>query len=161
MYTMTSPPREAQFRCLRPQLSAYVPSTYHIHRRSMTSHSHSHPHSHPHSPAYTHSYLLSSEPKLIEYCHNSSFQSCNIFNLIVPVTSCRSPRPPGLPRPRYLRDGKRSMTIDTRLGIMWTLQRANRNGTALKLPHRAVTPVFQPILSRHRTAIQGLATQQQ
>jgi hypothetical protein len=113
IYTMTSPPREAQFRCLRPQLSAYVPSTYHIHRRSMTSHSHSH----PHSPAYTHSYLLSSEPKLIEYCHNSSFQSCNIFNLIVPVTSCRSPRPPGLPRPRYLRDGKRSMTIDTRLGM--------------------------------------------
>lgn len=50
---------------------------------------------------------------------------------------------------------------DNQPGIMWTLPRANRNGTAPNFPHRAVTPVFQPILSRHRTAIQGLTTQQQ
>jgi hypothetical protein len=47
---------------------------------------------------------------------------------------------------------------DNQPGIMWTLPQANRSGIAPKLPHRVVTPVFQPILSRHRTAIQGLAT---
>ena len=40
---------------------------------------------------------------------------------IIPVISCRLPRLPGLPRPRYLRDGQRSMTIDTTLGMYFPI----------------------------------------
>lgn len=54
----------------------------------------------------------------------------------------------------------KDQSTDNQLGSMWTLPRANRNGTALKPPHRAVTVIFQPILSRHHTAMPGLATQQ-